>query len=127
MEALFGKTINLLSGMLGFRAERHKVIASNIANIDTPDYSPAELTFKNDLEKAMQSGKLELLRTDKKHLPSTFDNIGKMDYQVVNSGEKVDIDTEMGNLAENQLMYNLTVELLSRKFKGIDNVLKEAK
>jgi flagellar basal body rod protein FlgB len=33
----------------------------------------------------------------------------------------------MANLAENQLMYNFTVDMLSRKFKGIKTVLTEAK
>lgn len=125
MEALFGKTVSLLSSMLGFRAERHKVIASNIANIDTPDYRPTELAFKGNLEEEMQKGTLKLFRTDKGHLPPI--STEKADYKVIRSDGKVDLDTEMANLAENQLMYNLTVELLSRKFKGINNVLTEAK
>jgi len=33
----------------------------------------------------------------------------------------------MSNLAENHLMFNLTAELLARKFRGIKNVLTEAK
>ena len=37
MDALFGETIEMLSVILDFRSERHKVIASNIANIDTPN------------------------------------------------------------------------------------------
>jgi flagellar basal-body rod protein FlgB len=37
------------------------------------------------------------------------------------------IDTEMVNLSENQLMYNMTVDMLSRKFRGINTVLKETK
>jgi flagellar basal-body rod protein FlgB len=125
MEALFGKTINLLSTMLGFRSERHKLIASNIANIDTPDYRPTELTFRNNLEEALGKNKITLVRTDKRHFPPISD--GSTGYRIVNSDGKVELDTEMANLAENQLMYNLTVELLSRKFKGIKNVLTEAK
>lgn len=124
MEALFGKTVNLLSTMLGFRADRHKLIAANVANIDTPDYQPAELTFKSSLAEEMGKGKLKLFRTDKRHLPAAS---GTSDYRVTHSAEKVELDTEMANLAENQLMYNLTVEMLTRKFKGVDNVLKEAK
>ncbi len=125
MEALFGKTINLLSTMLGFRSERHKIIASNIANIDTPDYHPTGLVFRNNLEEALGRKKVPLVRTDEKHLPPLSGE--KTGYRIVNSDGKVELDAEMANLAENQLMYNLTVELLSRKFKGIKNVLTEAK
>jgi flagellar basal-body rod protein FlgB len=111
--------------MLGFRADRHKLITANIANIDTPDYSPAELTFKNSLAAEMGKGKMKLFRTDKNHLPAAPGTAA--DYQVTHPTEKVELDTEMANLAENQLMYNLTVELLTRKFKGVENVLREAR
>jgi flagellar basal-body rod protein FlgB len=42
-------------------------------------------------------------------------------------GENVDLDSEMTKLAENNLMYNLTVELLARKFKSLNTVLTETK
>ena len=124
MEALFGKTFDLLSTMLGFRSERHELITTNIANIDTPGYQPAELTFQGNLEEEIKRGGLPLARTDARHLPS---RAPAADYRVVRTDEKVELDKEMGNLAENQLMYNMTVEFLSRKFKGIDSVLREAK
>jgi flagellar basal-body rod protein FlgB len=124
MRALFGKTFDLLSGMLDFRAERHKVIASNIANIETGNYKPKELNFQKNFEEAKQGAEtLELIRTHKMHFPFSSD-VGKQ-FQLTQSGDKVEIDREMANLAENNLMYNLTVELISRKFKGIDTALKE--
>jgi flagellar basal-body rod protein FlgB len=55
------------------------------------------------------------------------DEITRNDFKLVKSDEKANLDTEMTNLAENQLMYNLSVELLARKFRGIKNVLTEAK
>jgi len=113
MDALFGKTIEMLSVILDFRSERHKVIASNIANIDTPNYRPKDIVFQEEL----------------KDLIGNKDGIGidKADFEVINSGESVNLDIEMAKLAENNLMYNLTVELLARKFRGLNTVLKEAK
>jgi len=127
MPALFGKTINLLSGMLDYRAARHKMIVSNIANLDTPNFKPQELTFANSLAEATASGKaaaLALTRTNNKHLPGSGQ---QMNFQTQQAGDKVEIDHEMANLAENNLMYNLTVELLSRKFKGLNTTLTEIK
>ncbi len=123
---LFGKTIDLLSHMLDFRAARHKVIVSNIANLDTPDYKPRDLLFETNLSEAMGKGDaVALSRTQAKHL-SSFPGRGGH-FQVSQTGDKVEIDKEMTNLAENNLTYNLTVELLARKFKGIDTVLRETK
>jgi len=126
MESLFGKTYNLLSTMIDYRSERNKLIATNIANIDTPDFKPADYVFKEEFKKAINL-KINLKRTHEKHFPANADEITRDDFKLVKSDNKVDLDTEMTNLAENQLMYNLSVELLARKFKGLKTVLNEAK
>ncbi|MEE9911268.1 MAG: flagellar basal body rod protein FlgB [Deltaproteobacteria bacterium] len=126
MERLFGKTFNLLGTLMDYRSERNKVITSNIANLDTPDYKPSDYVFKEDLKKAMDV-RINLVRTDEKHFPNAMDEISKNDFKKVTSDEKVDLDHEMTNMAENHLMYNLTTELLARKFKGIRNVLTDTK
>lgn len=126
METLFGKTFNLLGTMMDYRSERNKIITSNIANLDTQDYKPSDYVFKEDLKNAMDVRVL-LKRTDEKHFPNAKDEISKNDFKKVTSDDKVDLDKEMTNLAENHLMYNLTTELLARKFKGIRNVLSETK
>lgn len=127
MDALFGKTIDMLSAVLDFRSERHKVITSNIANIDTPNYRPKDITFREELKDLFENGE---------GTPSTGNGEGRLirrpiedeiGVEVVDAGDKVDLDTEMAKLAENNLMYNLAVELLARKFKGLNTVLKEAK
>jgi flagellar basal-body rod protein FlgB len=125
MESLFGKTFNMLGTLMNYRSERNKVITSNIANLDTPDYHPSDYVFKEDLSKAMDA-RILLKRTNEKHFPNAMDEISKKDFKMVTSQEKVDLDTEMTNLAQNHLMYNLTAEFLSRKFKGIKSVLDKA-
>ncbi len=124
MDILFGKTIDMLSAILDFRSERNKVIASNVANIDTPDYKTKELIFKKQLEDLLSDGReISMRKTDKSHL-SEFP---EKKFEVINTERPVKIDNEMEKLAENTLMYNLTVELMARKFKELDSVLREAK
>ena len=124
MDILFNKTIEMLSVILDFRSERNKVIASNIANIDTPGYKPKELVFKKQLEDFIDNGtEVTMTKTDKRHLSEQSSHT----FEVINSEEAVKIDNEMEKLVENNLMYNLTVELMARKFKGLDSVLREAK
>ncbi|TFG89992.1 MAG: flagellar basal body rod protein FlgB [Syntrophobacterales bacterium] len=124
MDALFGKTIDMLSAMLDFRSERHKIISSNITNLDTPDYLPKELTFREALRGVVDSGGgPSMTVTDKRHLSERSAAEG----EVTVSGDKVDIDDQMAKMAENQLMYNFSVDLMARKFRGLNAVLKEAK
>lgn len=122
MSILFSKTMNQLSGMLDYRSTRHKVIASNIANIDTEGFKPSDVSFKQALGKA---NSIPMTTTHPGHIGRNENGVGPV--EVTTSEGKVEIDTEMVNLSENQLMYNATVDMLSRKFRGINTVLKEAK
>ncbi len=124
MDILFNKTMNLLSGMLDYRSARHKVILSNVANIDTAGFKPSDISFKSTYEKA---NTLPISTTDPKHIGQQNASSGSVSYEIKTSEEAVKIDTEMANLAENHLMYNMTVEMLARKFKSINTVLKEIK
>ncbi|OPL16149.1 MAG: hypothetical protein AVO38_08745 [delta proteobacterium ML8_D] len=124
MGILFNKTIEMLSTILNFQSKRHKVITSNIANIDTPGYKTKELVFKQQLENLIDDEtEIKMTKTDQRHLSKQPSHV----FEVINSEEEVKIDDEMVKLAENNFMYNLTVELMARKFRGLDNVLKEAK
>ena len=124
MDGLFSKTIDVLSGMLGYRTKRHEIIASNVANIDTDNFKPSDISFKDEFGK---TNKLVMATTDPGHIPHRDSSNNSIDYEIKKSEDKVNIDTEMANLAENNLMYNATVQMLARKFKGLETVLKEAK
>ncbi len=124
MDILFNKTVNMLSSMLDYRSKRHPVILSNVANIDTAGYKPSDLTFRNELSRTQQ---IEMTATDPAHISKKNKKAGAVPFEMKTSDENVKLDTEMANLAENHLMYNTTVEMLARKFRGINTVLKETK
>jgi flagellar basal-body rod protein FlgB len=126
VDFLFGKTIPMLSSVLSYRAERQKLISANVTNLDTEDYQPQELHFKNRLLAAMtKEQSVNVVRTDRKHLP--MPQPSGNEYKVEASAEKVSLDQEMTHLAENQLMYNVTVEILARKFRNISTFLKDVR
>ena len=128
MDLLFNKTIEMLTGVLNFRSIRHKAITSNIANIDTPGYRPKDIDFQTRVQALIDGEKgMAMARTNGKHLPGPALSADAADFEIIESGENVDLDKEMAKLAENNLMYNLTVELLARKFKSLNSVLTEAK
>ena len=124
MDFQFDRTMRLLSSVLDFRSQKHQIITSNIANIDTPGYTAKDLEFKGIIGEAMQK---RLSTTDKKHFPGQFPNTGSIDSEIADSGERVNIDTEMTNLAENHLMYNTSLELLTRKLRSIKIIFNEVR
>jgi flagellar basal-body rod protein FlgB len=132
--ALFGGTLDLAVKSLNLRARRHKVIISNLANADTPDYKAFDLMVDEALGKrsAAASG-LEMQRTHSGHLPTAVSASRGPSPQVVKieamnnlrgDGNTVDMDREMANLAENQLMYRTSARIASKKLQGLKNVIQ---
>jgi flagellar basal-body rod protein FlgB len=128
MEVLFNKTFQFLSKVLDYRSERHKLITTNVANMETPEFTAKDLAFPEALRQAAGgSRKLGLAKTHEGHLTAEGVSHGAPGYKIISTGEKPDIDKEMMHVAENNLMFNMTVELLARKFRGLNNVLKETR
>lgn len=104
---------DLLFQQLNFRGERQKVISSNIANIDTPDYKTKDLKFQNYLDKSKHEAQLQLVRTNSKHF-SLMDNRSKSSMKLYkvkglpeqNDGNNVNLDTQIGNMSKNSIMFN---------------------
>jgi flagellar basal-body rod protein FlgB len=123
MNSLFSKTIGMLSDLVGARSQRHQVLASNVSNIDTPGYEPKDVDFQNLIE-SMQGKGIRITRTNGKHLPAATPG-GSL--SVVQTGDKVDMDREMVSIAENHLMHNAAVEMLARKFRALQSVIREGR
>ena len=120
MNMIFDKTIDKLAGFVTYRTKKHEVLLSNITNIDTSGYKPSEVEFSGE----MKAASAKLARTDSRHLRAGNSGDG---YTVVQKEEPVNLDKSMANLAENQLMHNTAVEMLARKFRTLQTVLKETR
>lgn len=97
---------------LNARAYRQELLASNIANADTPNYKARDIDFKAALEGALSGrgdGSLALARTAARHLGgSEFDAVGagsatkyRTEFQPNVDGNTVNMDVERAAFAEN--------------------------
>ncbi len=98
---------------LNFRGERQKVIASNIANINTPHYKTKDMTFEDELKKAQKNNNLKLKVTHGNHiLPLASLSHGKVStfevkgLQEQNDGNNVNLDTQMSEMSKNSIMFD---------------------
>ncbi len=132
---LFGPTYSVLSKVLDLRAQRQTLIASNIANAETPRYKSKQLKFEEELKNfAPSSGRLKLKKTDPKHIPFKPD-INNINPEIVledtppirADGNNVDLDKEFVKMSKNQLMYNTVAQILGKKFKGLISAIKEVR
>jgi len=136
LDALFGQTINLLAKNLDLRARRHEYIAGNIGNMETPNYTPNNLSFEKALQDPVKNRKAGGGGgvTHPRHIPlkgvaGTVEEVhGVVEERASRSaggdGNRVDMEVEMGKLAENQILFNASIQVLSKKFEGLKYAVK---
>jgi flagellar basal-body rod protein FlgB len=111
-------TYNLLKNSMDASALRGKVIANNIANINTKGYKKLFVTFEDTLNDSKGGN---ILKTDNDKHIQTGSYSGEIAVQRDEStsmrqdGNNVDIDLEMTNQAANTLMYNALVKQVNSK------------
>jgi len=132
-DGIFDRTISLLERSLNLRSLNQRVLASNIANMDTPNYKAVELIVAEEMNRKEESNSgISLVRTHVNHLPikNKAMNTVKLkaakapDFSIRGDGNTVDIDRTMGRLAKNTLLFNAATQLISNKFKGLKNAMK---
>jgi len=119
---LFDQTIGFLGRSLDLRTSRHKIVSTNVANSETPNYQSADFPFQKVLEHSIhQASTVQLKRTHPAHLSSDFESTPELEF----SKEGVNIDHEMANLAENNLMFQAGVQALLKKLEALKAAISE--
>lgn len=138
LDGLFTTSIELLSKNIDLRAKQQNLIASNLANAETPNYVPKSLVFEDQLQGAIKERKPGAAPlTNSRHIPlkGAASSLKSITGRVVETpaatpgkdGNAVELENEMGRLMENQIMYNASVQILVKKFDGIKSALREGK
>ncbi|HLV19279.1 MAG TPA: flagellar basal body rod protein FlgB [Polyangiaceae bacterium] len=119
---------------LDYHLERHNVLASNVAHVDTPGYRPVDV---ERVEAGSFAGVLgvALERTNPTHL-SAAGGAGSAAHGRVfedlsagagNDGNYVSLDREAAKLAANQLRYDVVSAIVSAELKHLSFAASDAK
>jgi flagellar basal-body rod protein FlgB len=137
LDSLFEQTVTGLNKALDLSWSRGKVIASNIANAETPKYRAARFEFGKELEQAFIAqgdGKgvaSELSKTSTKHLDLTSNSSARMRPDLSGftkaDGNNVDIDMQMAELANNGGDFSTAAQLLKHKFSVYRSSIRDGK
>jgi flagellar basal-body rod protein FlgB len=127
--------INKLDSLLSFqqsalrvRGQRQELIASNIANADTPNYKAKDVEFGDAMKNAMNGGnslKVSVAKTSDGHMDginSSNDNAPggpkfRKDTQGNVDGNTVDMDVERNQFADNGIRYEASLNMISGQVK----------
>ena len=117
---------------LNLRAYRQELLASNIANADTPHYKARDIDFKSALAGALgnaQGGALALTQTSGRHMPAEGANrFGaavqyRSEQQSSVDGNTVSMDVERAAFAENAIQMEAMLTFVNGRFKTLANAL----
>ena len=121
IKSLFGKTFHAIEESFKITKERHGLITSNIAKLNTQVYRTKGIDFKNALKNAMEETSFDLFRTNPRH----FSSMVSSPEPPLSGIDSVNIDKEMSKLAENNLQYRASAEVLLRELSKLKFAITE--
>ncbi|MEM1417186.1 MAG: flagellar basal body rod protein FlgB [Myxococcota bacterium] len=103
---------------MSYHLERHNVLASNVANLETPGFRPVELV--RDVGQAERFGSMVLQRTNEAHVRASNGVVAAGEpntriervVQPANDGNAVSLEREMAKVAANDLRYQTVGRLV---------------
>ena len=130
MPISFDSALGIHDKALQVRSHRAELLASNIANADTPGYKAKDIDFKATLASAQANQQATTLKlTHARHMQGEsvmpgVETMYRVPHQASLDGNTVDSHIEKGEFAENALRYQASLTFLERKFKGLISALK---
>ena len=134
---LLDKTMQLLHRSLDLRSARQRVIASNLANEETPGYRANDLEFAQQLQSAHKGRfPLTMVATQGSHFGSQQPH----GYQAVTGklsevpagdlpldANSVNLELEMAKSSDNAMQYNAAASITAQRFHQLLSAIRDAR
>ena len=92
---------------------RQRLVASNIANADTPGYKTKDIDFQSDFQNALDASSPPVIEVD--------------GLAIKHHRNNVNLDRESRMLGETNLRFNIASQLVRSEIKSMRNVIDEGK
>ena len=128
MALSFDKALGIHADALQVRSRRLELLASNLANADTPNYKARDIDFRAALGQAQQGQAVSIRRTHAAHMSVGAPGVGiEPQYRVPNQpsldGNTVDAQLEQAVFSQNAVQYQASLDFLNSRFRGLRNAL----
>jgi flagellar basal-body rod protein FlgB len=108
--------IDLVERALNLRAHYHKILAGNIANVETPNYKEKEIDFQKEIERNVGSHDSIDVKES-----SDGDVIGSID------GNTVNMENQIVKLTENHMLFTSLIQVVAKKFSMMKYVINDGR
>ena len=109
--------IGLVEKALNVRAFYHRVLASNLANVETPGYKEKDINFNEALESKIGREGSEIAVKEK----ATADGVNSTD------GNTVNMEDQITRMTENNLYFTSLARVITKKFAMMRYAITEGK
>ena len=131
MNTLFDRQIQFHQTALNLQAHRQQLIASNIANADTPNYKAKDVDFRAALQGALQAATspVPLATTQSGHIQGggapTLEGLTgyRAELQSAVDGNTVNMDIERAAFAVNALHYEASVTFINGMLRSMNTAI----
>ena len=137
MSDLFS-AVGSLHAALDYHLERHTVLSSNVAHVDTPGYRPHDLRRVEDVDATGafdEALSVALQRTNAAHFQTPNADAAALEGRVFedlssgagNDGNYVSLDREAAKVAANQLRYDVVSAVVTAELHQLSYAASDAK
>ena len=124
----FENALGIVPQALILREKRAEVLASNLANADTPGYKARDIDFRAVLQKSMPASHA-MERTQEGHISPTDNLLGatmmfRNPNQASLDGNTVESQVEQAKYSENAVQYTASLRFINGRFMGLITALR---
>lgn len=118
MAITFDQALGVHPDALNFRVQRTKVLASNLANVDTPGYLAKDLSFTTVMRD--MSATAVSKATPEMKISAQY----AIPYQNSKTGNTVELGVEQAKFTQNNMDFQTSLTFLNMKFSGLAKVIE---
>ncbi len=116
---LNGDQTLLLARYMDLLTSRQRLVATNIANADTPGYRARDIDFGREMARAFDQPGADPLP------PIAVHEVEGL--RVKNDGNNVDLDRELQLLADTGIRFNLAAQMLRGNIQSVKTAIREGR
>jgi flagellar basal-body rod protein FlgB len=133
LDFVHDQTIDAAGAYMSRLSQRQQVVASNLANIDTPGYKTQDVSFYATMQELLSENSVPLRTSRPEHTaggPTLYSQAQSFEVTGLTSRvdhNNVDLDREMMKLSETAFGYSMMSQLLRSKFHTLASSINEGR
>jgi flagellar basal-body rod protein FlgB len=126
------ETLDAMGSYLGRLSQRQQIVASNLANLETPGFKTKDISFHATMQELL-SESMELKTTRPKHnvgqaaIPAQAQIFEVQGLTSLPNSNNVDLDKELLKLGETAFGYSMITQMIRGKFRTIASSINEGR